>query len=295
MKLPGAKAYFLPIVKTMAGGGEFHARDMIRPVQKALDLTEEQVTFIRGNSKKPHLQEKISVALVQLVQAGLLQRTRRGYSSISQKGLEFMASNPSEINYTTLRVVGDYDPNTSKDTRRAKTGTATVARAKTLTSAPGIEAAIYDAVGRINSELVVALSKEVRRASVADLDRIVCELLEALGYGFMQNSDEAGKRILTDSLGMNHAYVKTVSDGKPDLADLQAFAGAIDTTQTDVGVYVSAQGFSSQAKGFAIGSPKQMVLLSGDELARLMVAHNIGVKEYALHVVKRIDEDFFLA
>ena len=40
-------------------------------------------------------------------------------------------------------------------------------------------------------------------------------------------------------------------------------------------------------------SPKRIVLIDGEELARLMVEHNIGVRTRDRHVIKRIDEDYF--
>ena len=40
-------------------------------------------------------------------------------------------------------------------------------------------------------------------------------------------------------------------------------------------------------------SPKRIVLIDGDELARLMVKHNIGVRLKMRYEVKRIDEGYF--
>ena len=40
-------------------------------------------------------------------------------------------------------------------------------------------------------------------------------------------------------------------------------------------------------------SPKRIVLIDGEELARLMEVHNVGVRTRARYEVKRIDEDYF--
>ena len=40
-------------------------------------------------------------------------------------------------------------------------------------------------------------------------------------------------------------------------------------------------------------SPKRIVLIDREELARLMVEHDIGVRIRTRHEVKRIDEDYF--
>ena len=40
-------------------------------------------------------------------------------------------------------------------------------------------------------------------------------------------------------------------------------------------------------------SPKRIVLIDGEELARLMVVHSIGVRTRIRHEIKWIDEDYF--
>jgi restriction system protein len=37
----------------------------------------------------------------------------------------------------------------------------------------------------------------------------------------------------------------------------------------------------------------RVILISGFELAQLMVRHNIGVQDQDTYVIKRIDEEFF--
>ena len=40
-------------------------------------------------------------------------------------------------------------------------------------------------------------------------------------------------------------------------------------------------------------SPKRIVLIDGQELSRLMVMHNVGVRTRERYEIKRIDEDYF--
>ena len=47
------------------------------------------------------------------------------------------------------------------------------------------------------------------------------------------------------------------------------------------------------ARDYVARSPKRIILIDGKELARLMVAHDIGVRTRICHQVKRIDEDYF--
>ena len=64
-------------------------------------------------------------------------------------------------------------------------------------------------------------------------------------------------------------------------------------TGTTKGVFVTTSGFTSSAKDYVARSPKRIVLIDGEELARLMVIHSIGVRTRISHEIKRIDEDYF--
>lgn len=37
----------------------------------------------------------------------------------------------------------------------------------------------------------------------------------------------------------------------------------------------------------------RVILIDGQQLARMMVTHNIGVQVKNMYVIKRVDEDFF--
>ena len=71
--------------------------------------------------------------------------------------------------------------------------------------------------------------------------------------------------------------------------DLRNFAGAIDATGTTKGVFVTTAAFTRGAR-----SPKRIVLIDGEELARLMVQNGVGVRTKVSYEVKRIDEDYFV-
>lgn len=75
--------------------------------------------------------------------------------------------------------------------------------------------------------------------------------------------------------------------------DLRNFAGAIDAAGTTKGVFVTTASFTRAARNYVARSPKRIILIDGEELARLMVQHGIGVRTRVRHEVKRIDEDYF--
>ena len=132
------------------------------------------------------------------------------------------------------------------------------------------------------------------------------DLLLAMGYGggdptmgrVTGRSGDGGidGTIREDALGLDEVYLqaKRYADGSTvGEGDLRNFAGAIDAAGTSKGVFVTTTRFTDGAKKYVDRSPKRIVLIDGKELARLMVAHDVGVRTRIRHVIKRIDEDYF--
>ena len=162
------------------------------------------------------------------------------------------------------------------------------------------------AARQLRGALEADVLNRVRTAAPAFLEQVVIDLLIAMGYGggdvamgrVTGRSGDGGidGTIREDALGLDEVYVqaKKYADGKTvGEGDLRNFAGAIDAAGTTKGVFVTTAGFTDAAKDYVARSPKRIVLIDGDELARLMVAHDIGVRTRVRHEIKRIDEDYF--
>ena len=168
------------------------------------------------------------------------------------------------------------------------------------------EEALDRAASRLQSALEAEVLDRVRNAPPHFLEQVVVDLLIGMGYG----GGDAAKGFVTggsgdggidgtiqeDALGLDEVYVQakkyaegnTVGEG-----DLRNFAGAIDAAGTTKGVFVTTSSFTSTAQEYVKRSPKRIVLIDGDELARLMVEYDVGVRVKERYELKRIDEDFF--
>ena len=168
------------------------------------------------------------------------------------------------------------------------------------------EEALDHAAVQLRQALEADLLDRVRAAPSAFLERVVVDLLIAMGYG---GGNAARGRVTgqvgdggidgtirEDALGLDEVYLQakkyaagtTVGEGA-----LRNFAGAIDAANTTKGVFVTTAGFTRSATDYVAKSPKRIVLIDGEELARLMVVHEIGVRTRIRYAVNRIDEDYF--
>ena len=168
------------------------------------------------------------------------------------------------------------------------------------------EEALGRAAEAIRRRLEDEILARVREAPPVFLEQVVIDLLIAMGYG---GGDAARGRVTgrpgdggidgtikEDPLGLDEVYVQArrYADGNSvGGAALREFVGALDTKNVTKGVFVTTSKFTSEARDHAAQSQKRIVLIDGEELVRLMVQHDIGVRVQACYKLKRIDEDYF--
>ena len=168
------------------------------------------------------------------------------------------------------------------------------------------EEALDHVVRQLSLELEADVLDQVRQAAPAFLEQVVVDLMIAMCYG--DGDDAMGQvtgssgdggidgTIREDALGLDEVYLqaKKYSDGNTvGESALHNFAGAIDAAGAMNGVFVTTSSFTKAARAYVARSPKRIVLIDGDELARLMVKHDIGVRLKMRYEVKRIDEGYF--
>src|SRR5260221_14316679 len=100
-----------------------------------------------------------------------------------------------------------------------------------------------------------------------------------------------------DSLGLDPGYVQA----KPYAAgsagsgpEIREFRGSLGATKSNKGVFVTSSYFTQPARSFAERHPFRIVLIDGEQLATLMIRHNVGVRIDETLYLKKVDEDFFL-
>ena len=78
--------------------------------------------------------------------------------------------------------------------------------------------------------------------------------------------------------------------GRPEI---QKFAGALQGQRAKKGIFLTTADFTSDAKTYASAIDSKIVLISGNDLVRLMIQHDLGVNVVDTYYVKKIDTDYF--
>ena len=279
--VPDFQSLMLPVLRALAGESEVRLVEVRRRVAEAERLTPDDLRELLPSGRQSVFSNRVSWALAHMERAGLVARVHRGVYRLTPDGEKTSSDAPGRLDMKTLAKHAGY---------------ADWAR-RTKAQPPG-EA--EDTAPDTPDEVAI-------RAAPPDfLESVIIDLLTAMGYGggdrtMGQVTGRSGDggidgTIREDALGLDEVYVqaKRYAEGNTvGESDLRNFAGAIDAAGTVKGVFVTTAGFTRAARDYVKRSPKRIVLIDGEELARLMVHHNIGVRTRVVHEIKRIDEDYF--
>ena len=235
-----------------------------------------------------------------LKNAGLLEYPKRAHFQLTQAGKKVDLKNVAQIDKSFLSKFEGFNDfkNISTKSNQLNFESSIDAVKEDLTPPEAIE--FYS--NELNNQIKQELLDLVKANNPAFFERLVVDLLVAMGYGGShQDAAQAiGKTndggidgiISEDRLGLDKIYIQAKrwenTIGRPDI---QQFKGALADQVAKKGVFITTSSFSKEA----IESAKKsgIVLIDGDRLTSLMIEFGLGVTiERSFHVY-RIDSDRF--
>ena len=137
-------------------------------------------------------------------------------------------------------------------------------------------------------------------------EKFVVELLVKMGYG--GSLKDAGKAIgktndegidgtiKEDKLGLDIIYIQAKrwqSKSVVGRPEIQNFVGALAGQGAKKGIFITTSSFTKEAMEYTPKNETKIVLIDGEQLAQLMIDHDLGVSPVAKYEIKRIDNDYF--
>ncbi len=295
------------------GDGQPRAAQQIRDfVAERVGMTDDDLrSTIKSGARV--FDSRVHWAITYMAQAGLVRRPRRGVVEITTRGREVLSQHPDRVDNDILCAFSEFRD--FKSRARADSEPQPLDSQAPPSALPGVATAaatratprelIQTAVEENNAAVAAELLARVYEREPLFLERLVLDVLTAMGYGGAAGSAEHLGRsgdegldgvIRQDPLGLDRIYVQAKryaperAVGRPDI---QGFVGALHGAQADRGVFITTSRFSHDAHEYADKVAARVILIDGPALARLLVQHNIGVQDRETFVLKRLDEDFF--
>jgi restriction system protein len=304
--IPDYQSLMLPVLKLAGDGSEHRMSDVVDTLASQLKLTEAEREELLPSGKQPVFNNRVHWAKQYLVKAKLLMSTRRAFFKITERGQSVLTENLDRIDNKLLTRFDEF-----KDFLIGGRTGVTQYIAPPLVEDIAVSESTPDellraTINKVESALAADLIPRICAASPAFFERLVVDLLVKMGYGGSRT--DAGRAIGKtgdggidgvidqDQLGLDRIYLQAKrydpenAVGEPDI---QKFCGSLGAKKASKGVFLTTSYFTKPAIEFAERHPYKVVLINGDELARLMILHSVDVRIVETMYYKKIDDEYF--
>ena len=241
MAIPDYQSIMFPLLRLAADGQEHAFRPSVEALAVEFQLTSEDRQTPLPSKTQPVFENRVGWARTYLVKAGLLESPRRGFFRITDRGRQILHSPPDRLNAAYLRehfqefrdfAVARRPPS---DTEQAIVA---VQERQIDIDASTPEESLETAYQSLRQAVESDVLARLLAASPAFFERVVVQLLVAMGYGgSLQDAGKAIGRtgdegidgiIKEDRLGLDVVYVQAKRwSGPVSRPEIQKFAGAL--------------------------------------------------------------------
>jgi restriction system protein len=305
MAVPDFQSIMLPLLRFAADGREHSKDEAEDAVARAMGLSDQEKNELYPSGKKaPVFADRLAWARSYLKQAGLVQDTRRSHFMITERGKGVLAENPEKLSMKFLERFPEYQAFKNRTRIKRPDDGRQIVRTDVATAVQTPKEAIEYNYQRLRDAVAQELLLTIKGQSPAFFEGLVVELLVRMGYGgSIQDAGQAIGRsgdegidgiIKEDKLGLDTIYIQAKrwdrSVGRPEV---QQFAGALAGQRARKGVFITTASFTPDARNYVAGIDSKIVLIDGEQLAQLMIDHNVGVTIDTVYELKRVDSDYF--
>lgn len=319
MAIPDYETLMLPLLRRLAAG-EQHIRQLSQSLAEEFNLTaDERAELIPSGRGVTVIHSRTGWAKTYLKAAGLVAQPRRGWVQLTDRGREVLHASPSRIDNTFLsqfpefrafrlrsQVVANGDDDQGGAQPMLLEPPVLRVSSSVQSGATTPEERLDAAVRELRTALAADLLGRLRQVDPAMFEQVIVDLLVSMGYG--GNHADAARRIgrtgdggidgviREDRLGLDVIYLQAKrysADNPVGGPEIRAFAGALLEHGATKGVFVTTGRFTPSAKEAASIRSHKIVLIDGDELARLLIENEVGVRTVQTVRIQRIDLDAY--
>ncbi|KUJ72511.1 restriction endonuclease [Thiomicrospira sp. WB1] len=301
MTIPDFQSVMLPVLKVVSSGEVMNKNDVVEQVSEAFRLSPEQRAELLPSGKQTVIKNRIGWAMTYLKKAGLVSSPKRAHIQVTDLGRQVLAQHPEKINVRFLKQYESFRQfHTAKPAQKA---TSESAQTDDLPETPDEQ--LQQAYQSLNASLAEELLESVKQVSPQAFEQLVVDLMLAMGYGGARM--EAGQAtqltgddgidgiINEDKLGLDSIYLQAKRwENTVHRPEIDKFIGSLTRQGASKGVFITTSGFSDGAlASVKNGLNLSVVLVDGQQLAELMIEHNLGVNIKETYQVKTLDSDYF--
>jgi restriction system protein len=192
MAIPDYQTLMLPVLKAASDGQEHRIGDVIKELAREFALTEEEQQRLLPSGSQTTFANRAGWAKSYLVQAGLLEATKRAHFKITGRGKQALSENPPRIDNEYLSRFAEFIQFRERGRDPVEATPVNVGDSLTVPM-PGEtpDELLRTTVIQIETALRKELLDRILSAPPAFFERLIVALLLSMGYG--GSREEAGK------------------------------------------------------------------------------------------------------
>jgi restriction system protein len=306
MAVPDYQSLMLPLLKITSDGKEHSLNEAIEKLAQQLGLSENDRKEMLPSGTQRKFDNRVSWARTYMQKALLLSSTGRSKFCITERGIKVLKDNPSNINVKFLRQFPEFVAFQTSTDKESKIDQNSHSAQEIIEKTSQTPQEILDTTYQsLRQNLAQEILERIKNNPPKFFERLVVDLLVAMGYGGSRK--DAGQAvgqvgdggidgiIKEDKLGLDAIYIQAKRwEGTVGGPTVQGFAGALMGKKARKGILITTSNFSQQAINFATGIDNlKIILIDGEQLAQLMIDHDVGVTEESRYIVKKTDLDYF--
>ncbi len=306
MAVPDYQSLMLPLLKITSDGKEHSLNEVIERLAQQLGLSENDRKEILPSGTQRKFDNRVSWARTYLRKALLLSSTGRSKFCITERGIKILKDNPPSINVKFLKQFPEFlafHTSTDKESKIDENIRTTQEIIEKTSQTP--QEILDTTYQSLRQNLAQEILERIKNNPPKFFENLVVDLLVAMGYGGSRK--DAGQVIgqvkdggidgiiKEDKLGLDAIYLQAKRWGNTvQRQDVQGFAGALMGKKARKGIMIATSNFSLLAREYASSIDNlKIILIDGEQLAQLMIDHDVGVSEESRYIVKKIDLDYF--
>lgn len=277
--------------------------DVVEEISDRLNLSDSDRQQMLPSGKQTTITNRVHWARSYMKQAGLVRNNRRGWYELTERGRSILEDLSIRLDAKYLEKFDEFQEFKSRSKEGIEEGQNQVS-SETPENTP--DENLQAAHKKLEAALAANLLDYVRSASPAFFERLIVDLLIAMGYG--GTSEDAGRAlgqsgdngvdgvIDQDPLGVDQIYLQAKRYGPSNSvgpADIRDFYGALSIKKATKGIFVTTSHFTGAAEQTAKDLGSRIVLIDGPQLAKLMTKYNVGCRDKDVLYIKQIDEGYF--
>lgn len=301
MPIPKHDDIRVPALQLLSERGLLKLKDFVELLGIHFKLTEEELSQLYPSGSGHIFYDRVTWALSYMNMSDLVEKPKRGYYQITNKGLDLLKT-PEKVNSYIAKKLSE------RETPKQQNKSSIDSELELISSDFTPAEKLYASFEKIKKTRKDEILNFILSKTPYEFETIVVKLLQKMGYGgeikdsglVTKATNDGGIDgvIKEDVLGLGRIHIQAKRNALKNgigRDDVQKFAGALLGAPMSKGVFITTSYFTNGALDYVknLNTAATIILIDGDQLAEYMYEFGLGMQVVQTIELKKLDTDFW--